>query len=80
MSKRHVRTWNYRVVRHKSQLPNFPDYLQIHEVHYEADKPVGVSAVAARVGGETLAEMRWVLKKIEAALAKPILDYTVFDK
>lgn len=72
-------TWNYRVVRHKSQREGWPDHLQIHEVHYENDKPVSVSADGARIGGDNVDEIKWALERIREALEKPILEYDSFN-
>lgn len=72
------RTWNYRAIRFEL---GDDSYTAIHEVHYEADKPVAYSANEAVVmwtdddqrGGHT------VLERMRLALDKPALSPSDFD-
>jgi len=69
-------SWNYRLVRHKSKLANVPDFLQVHEVHYDDHGNVtNVAQIGARIAGDNVEEIRLSLKMIGEALEKPILDY-----
>jgi len=64
-------TFNHRVMAHKSG--RFV-YLQIHEVYYDDNGvPDGYTQNAVTVGGETTAELVWVLDKMKLCLDKPIL-------
>jgi hypothetical protein len=74
----HKQCWNYRVLRHRSPDPSEPDFLQVHEVYSEDEKPTSCSTDGARVGGESIEELRSVLERMLAALNKPVLDYEAF--
>jgi hypothetical protein len=73
-------TWNYRVLRHRQPpATDEPDFLQIHEVYYSSDgKAESVSQDGARIGGDSIKEIRDVLAKIERALSEPIIDFESF--
>jgi hypothetical protein len=80
MHRQARRYWNYRVMRVISpELPEEPMY-QIHEVHYEGDKPRMVMVNPAPVMSEDVAGMRWVLDKMREALDKPVLDYETLEE
>jgi len=54
----------------------FPDFLQVHEVHYDDHgKVTNVAHLGARIAGDSVEEIRLALKMIEEAIEKPILDY-----
>lgn len=62
--------WNHRI------LANEYDgrvYFEIHEVHYENDKPVAYTKNSIPVGGEDIKTIKWVLKRMKRATKKPIL-------
>ncbi len=75
-------TWNYRVLRHRpSPATEEPDFLQIHEVYYSPDgEAKSVSQDGARIGGDSIKEIRDVLAKIERALSEPIIDFESFGE
>jgi len=61
--------WNYRMVRKG-------DYIEIHEVYYDADdKPVMVTENGIVVGGDTEAEVMVDMKLYLEAIARPVLEY-----
>jgi len=73
--------WNHRVIRHSGK-DGEPDYLKIHEVHYESEddsNPSLVTEDGVSVGGETIEDIMWVLDRMKEALAKPILDFESLD-
>lgn len=54
-------------------------WLEIHEVHYEDDKPVMYTEKAIGVSGESIEELGIVLDRMKRALAKPILRVSDFQ-
>ncbi len=67
MKKNH---WNHRVLAHE-QLGEV--YLMIHEVYYTNEIPDTYTEDGIAVGGDNLKEIKWVLKKMNDCLKKPIL-------
>ena len=65
-------TWNHRVLRDSYGT------MYLAEVHYENGQPVGYTS--ASVIGDTLDEMRRVLRYMTAALDKPVLDDSMFEQ
>lgn len=66
-------SWNYRVVRYQGADKEW--YCGIHEVYYDEDKPSGHTVREAGVSGESIDELRDILKKMGEALDKPILEF-----
>ena len=72
------RTWNYRVIRfeHAEETSQ-----ALHEVHYEAGRPVAYSAEPAVVlwgeDDDSCAPL-WVLERMKEALLKPVLTEADF--
>ena len=66
-------SWNYRVLRYETV--NDEPFYGIHEVYYDGTTPSGHTVKEARVGGESLDEIRDILKMMGEALNKPILDF-----
>lgn len=64
--------WNYRVMQH---IDGDSVFLAIHEVYYKAGLPSGWTAHGARVGGDTVEELRTVLQQMLRALDAPVLAY-----
>ena len=72
-------SWNYRVMAHRSPFDENDIGLQIHEVHYDKKKnPKAFSKEPAMIGGESIEDIKWILKEIEVCLEKPILDANNF--
>lgn len=70
-------TWNYRLIDHGENQGE--RYFAIHEVHYDdTGKPVSVSEDGARIGGETVDDIKDVLERMRGALEKPALRYEDF--
>ena len=67
-----MRHWNYRVVRYADI--DGKDFFSIDEVHYKDGAPRTHTAGGAPVGGNSLREIRAVMKRMDTALDKPILD------
>lgn len=76
-------TWNHRVIRHVTPVPNRPhleeEYLQIHEVFYENGIPKSVTEDGVKIGGDTVEEMKETLERMIHCLSLPIIDKKYFD-
>ncbi len=58
-------TWNYRVLAHPHPTKGESEiYFQVHEVHYKDEKPVSYGETPARIGGDTVNEMKEVVQLI----------------
>lgn len=55
----------------RHQAPSEPDYFEVHEVYDGGAHTVD----GVRVGGNSIEEIREVLKMMERALDEPVLDY-----
>ena len=60
-------TWGYRVVEFED------NWLEIAEVYYEDEEVVGHTASGVSVRGESIEELRQVLKHMLDCLDKPIV-------
>lgn len=70
--------WNHRVVKREHDLGGEKEVTYgIHEVYYTADekKPAAVTEKPIPVYAESMEGLQQVLKWMQDALAKPILDY-----
>jgi hypothetical protein len=65
-----VGTWNHRVLAHEH---NGEMFFEIHEVHYEGEVPKMYTVDSVSVSGESIADLRWVLDKMQSCLDKPVL-------
>ena len=63
--------WNHRIVKKNG-------YFAIHEVHYEAGKPVLVTQDPTSPFGESLEELKRDMKHFQDALKHPALNYEDF--
>lgn len=62
-------TWNYRVLAHPHPTEGEKEiFFQVHEVHYENEKPVAYGETAARIGGDDIKEMKEVVQRIWDAI------------
>jgi hypothetical protein len=80
MSKKPKHYWNYRIMK----LPikgwgEIPLY-QIHEVHYENEKPTGYTIDPIAFSADSVKSLKWMIKKMKKAFKKPILKKKDFDK
>lgn len=66
-------TWNHRVIRRPSGLPDAPWMYQIHEVHYEDGVIVGYTANPVVVSADSISELRLLNEQISAAWQRPVL-------
>jgi hypothetical protein len=65
-------SWNYRIVRHKTE-PSGDEFFEVCEVYYDdAGKPFGY--VDANICGETLDILRADLARIAKDIEAPVLD------
>ena len=72
-------TWNFRVLAHKSPFDENDIGFQIHDVHYDKKmKPKAFSETPAMIGGDSIEDIKWILKEIELCLEKSILDANNF--
>src|SRR5262249_24569691 len=79
MSDNPVRTWNHRVVRHPAAaFTDAEEYLQIHEVHYEDERPVSVSHEGARIGGDSIEEIQTSLRQNDRMSQQAELEFQEF--
>ncbi len=62
-------SWCYRVMRHESEGP---PYFAIHEVYSD---PPGWTSMPAKVGGDSIEELRGALVLMRVALEEPVLDF-----
>lgn len=71
--------WNYRVVHriHHGSMPEFnEDVYTIHEVYYDNDGKVrAVSSEPSPVYADDMAGLNWVLKKMQEAYTKEVLEW-----
>jgi len=70
--------WNHRLID-MSVMNDGEHWLEIKEVFYEDDKPIGFSPTgfaSALVGGETASEVRETLTRMLSALDNPVLTLT----
>ena len=73
-------SWNYRVIRYVA-TEGGSDYYTIHEVYYtEEGVPYLVSEKPVTPFGDSVEELKSDLSMMRAALRRPPLDYTVFEK
>lgn len=63
-------SWRYRVMQHESD--GTEPYFAIHEVYSD---PLGWTSMPAKVGGESVEELRDVLDMMSRALAEPVLSH-----
>jgi hypothetical protein len=71
-------SWNYRIVRFKSE-EDTEEYYEIKEVFYDhLGKPVGYSD--ATCGADTYDGLFKVMGMMQSAHAKPVLDESEFFK
>lgn len=71
-------SWNYRVCRHYSTLPDgtVEDYYRIHEVYYDKrGKITAVSVDGIDPHGLTLTGLKKDLSMMRAALKQPVLEF-----
>ena len=54
--------WNHRVLAHEQ--PDGSIYLQVHEVHYEDEKPCSYTESPITIGGEDVKSLKWTAQKI----------------
>lgn len=68
-------TWNYRVV----EIANGKDsWLEICEVYYEGDKPIGYCTVS--VGEDSIESLKDTLQRMTDCLNKPTLEKGTFNE
>ena len=70
-------SWNHRILAHKDGEDWF---FQIHEVHYDGDKPIGYTENGVSVGAESIEGIHWVLDRMRECANKPILSAENFPK
>lgn len=64
--------WNYRVLKH-------PDgFLAVHEVYYTNNNPDSCTVEPIDLSGDDLKHLKSILKGVQKALEKPILNYEDF--
>jgi hypothetical protein len=70
-------TWNYRLIK---QIDTDGEYFYgIHEVYYnDANEPVSCTVNPVEVAGITEVEVSDILVRMQEALTKPVLDYSMF--
>lgn len=67
--------WNYRILfNEKMKL------YEIHEVHYQNNKPYAYGDGIVTLNEETKKSIKWVLKKVKKAFKKPVLSLENFPK
>ncbi len=63
--KKYKSSWNYRVMAHASPIKKDKRvYFQIHEVHYKDGIPQSYSEGGAKIGGDTIKELKNVATMI----------------
>lgn len=83
------RTFNHRVIRHRGAVSKQgivrPDWLAIHEVHYEDSVPSSVTMEPVSIIGDlsegeasAIDDMKSTLDRMIGCLEKPILNYDDF--
>lgn len=74
-------SWNYRVIRQKVIVDDEEfDSFAIHEVYYDEDgKPGSITSDPVEPSGQTLQELGEDLRRMVAALNKPVLEYDDFN-
>ena len=71
-------TWNHRVIRH---VYDGEETFAIHEVFYDADgDPILCTTDAVGVWGNTIDEVKQILKWMSRAVRQPILNMSDFEK
>jgi len=70
--------WNHRVVRVKDLGTESGKYLILQEVYYKDSKPDMRTIDGAKVGGESIEELRRVLNLMLKSLDQDILDENDF--
>ena len=72
-------SWNYRIVTSTVKVEGFPKKVryEIREVYYDDDlEPIDVAERPARVMGEDVKQIKWVLDKMIKALDKDVIEET----
>lgn len=72
-------TWNYRVIEYVDPTTREP-WFAMHEVYYSGDKPLSYTKNPVGVVGDSVEEMRDVLRMMRAALDKPALREIDFQR
>lgn len=70
-------TWNHRVVNCPSENGG-GDFLTFREVHYDDGRPVAYGDVF--MCGDTQDELKELVKRLERALAEPVLHENEFGE
>lgn len=73
--------WNHRVIKREHDLGGEKVFTYgIHEVYYSADgeTPSTFTLEAVPIHGESIEELQHVLKWMQDAIAKPVLNYKDF--
>ncbi len=57
--------WNHRIMAHEYKGDI---YFQVHEVHYKNEIPDSYTKDAIKIGGESIADLKWSIQKIYDAI------------
>jgi hypothetical protein len=67
--------WNHRVVRFKTDDPDFSDWFEICEVYYHEDgEAFSHTAEGVAVSGHSLEELRETLQRMLKAIDHPVME------